>query len=126
MGGPLGDALGACLQVLGLRTTGRVVGRLRAVADGLLRELFVPAELAEVYGDLARASAAPALRLALDGAIARPVDQLDLQIKQVDEALRVSAGERDRLRQELSGVADRIVGVVTQVDVLLPALRGAQ
>ncbi|HEV7653288.1 MAG TPA: dynamin family protein [Mycobacteriales bacterium] len=38
----------------------------------------------------------------------------------------VSAGERDRLRQELSGVADRVVGVVTQIDALLPALRGVR
>jgi hypothetical protein len=67
-----------------------------------------------------------ALTLALDGAIARRVDQLDKEIKQVDEALRVWAGERDRLRQELSGMADRVVGVVTQVDTLLPALRGAR
>jgi uncharacterized membrane-anchored protein YhcB (DUF1043 family) len=226
--------LDAALHALSFRTTGRVVGRLRAVADALLRELFGPAELAEVYADLARASAAPAglvgpdgrppsvedkllmvtgasmgfaagravafvpallglgavpvlgwvlapialvvggvvggwmvrsrrlmadkvhhkqwvndtlsevraalesevaarfvdaeqaLTLALDGAIARRVDQLDREIKQVDEALRVSAGERDRLRQELSGAADRIVGVVTQVDALLPALRGAR
>lgn len=71
-------------------------------------------------------AAEQALTLALDGAIARRVDQLDVQIKQVDEALRVSAGERDRLRQGLSGVADRIVGVVTGVDALLPALRGAR
>jgi hypothetical protein len=44
----------------------------------------------------------------------------------VDEALRVSAGERHRVRTELSAVADRVVGVVTRIDTVLPALRGAR
>jgi hypothetical protein len=222
------------VQALGLRTTERVVHRLRGVADALLRELFGPAELAEVYAELARASTAPtglvgpdgrpasvedkllmvtgasmgfaagravafvpallgmgavpvlgwvlapialvvggafagwmvrsrrlladrqhhklwvgdslaevraalesevaarfvdaeqALTLALDGAIARRVAQLDDEIKQVDEALRVGAGERDRRRQELSTAADRVVAVVTRIDQLLPSLRGSR
>lgn len=226
--------LDVAVHALGLRTTERVVGRLRMVADSLLRELFDPAELADVYADLARAGSRPggfvgpdgrpasvedkllmvtgasmgfaagrsiafvpalfgmsavpvlgwvlapislvvggvvaawmvrsrrliadrmhhkqwvgdtladvraalesevagrfvdaeqALTLALDGAIARRVGQLDSEIKQVDEALRVTAGERDRRRKELSSVADKVVGVVTQIDSLLPALRGAR
>lgn len=226
--------LDIAVQALGLRTTDRVVGRLRSVANSLLRELFAPAELADVYAELARSatpgggfvgpdgrpatvedkllmvtgasmgfaagrsiafvpalfgmSAVPvlgwvlapislvvggvvaawmvrsrrliadrqhhkqwvgdtlaevraalesevagrfvdaeqALTLALDGAIARRVGQLDDEIKQVDEALRVTAGERDRRRKELSAVADRVVGVVTRIDGLLPALRGAR
>jgi hypothetical protein len=54
------------------------------------------------------------------------VDQLDEEIKQVDEAFRVSAGERDRLRTELSAVAEQIVGVGTGVDAVLPVLRGSR
>lgn len=226
--------LDVAVQALGLRTTGRVVGRLRMIADSLLRELFAPAELADVYAELARGTASPtgfvgpdgrpasvedkllmvtgasmgfaagrsiafvpalfgmsavpvlgwvlapislvvggvvaawmvrsrrliadrghhkqwvgdtlaevraalesevagrfvdaeqALTLALDGAIARRVAQLDDEIRQVDEALRVTAGERDRRRKELSTVADEVVGVVTRIDGLLPALRGAR
>jgi hypothetical protein len=57
--------------------------------------------------------------------IARRVDQLDKEIKQMDEALQVSAGERDRLRKELPE-ADWVVVVVTQVVALLPGLRGAR
>lgn len=222
------------VQALGLRTTQRVVHRLRTVADSLLRGLFAPDELADVYGELARTStpaagfvgpdgrpasvedrllmvtgasmgfaagravafvpallgmgavpvlgwvlapialvvggafagwmvrsrrliadrqhhkqwvgdalaevraalesevasrfvdAEQALTLALDGAIARRVGQLDDEIRQVDEALRVGAGERDRRRQELSGTADQVVAVVTRIDQLLPALRGAR
>ena len=48
------------------------------------------------------------------------------QIRHVDEALRVDAGERDRRRRELSGAADQIFGVVTGIDELLPVLRGAR
>lgn len=226
--------LDAVVQALGLRATERVVVRLRAVADSVLRELFQPAELDEVYGGLARVSTLPggisgpegrpgsvedrllmvtgasmgfaagrsvafvpallgigavpvlgwvlapislvvggvvagwmvrsrrlvadrghhkqwvtdtladvraalesevaarfvdaeqALTLALDGAIARRVEQLDREIRQVDDALRVDAAERDRRRRELSEVADRIVGVVTDVDALLPALRSVR
>lgn len=226
--------LDVAVQALGLRATDRVVHRLRSVADALLQELFGPAELAEVYGELARTSLPPtgfigpdgrpgsvedkllmvtgasmgfaagravafvpallglgtvpvlgwvlapialvvggvvggwmvrsrrlmadkmhhkqwindtlaevraalesgvaarfvdaeqALTLALDGAIARRVGQLDDEIKQVDEALRVSSSERDRRRKELSGSADQVVAAVTQIDQLLPALRGAR
>lgn len=226
--------LDVAVQALGLRTTQRVVVRLRTVADAVLRELFAPAELAEVYGELARAAAQPggfsgpdgrpasvedrllmvtgasmgfaagrsvafvpallgmgavpvlgwvlapislvvggvvagymvrsrrliadrvhhkqwvtdtlaevraalesevaarfvdaeqALTLALDGAIARRVDQLDREIKQVDDALRMDTAERDRRRREVSDSADRVVGLVTELDGLLPALRGTR
>lgn len=224
----------AAVQALSLRATGRVVARLRAVADSVLRELFEPAELAEVYGGLARVPSVPggltgpegrpgsaedrllmvtgasmgfaagrsvafvpallgmgavpvlgwvlapislvvggvvagwmvrsrrlvadrmhhrqwvtdtlaevraalesevaarfvdaeqALTLALDGAVARRVDQLDREIRQVDDALRVDAAERERRRRELSELADRVVAAVSRVDELLPALRGAR
>lgn len=221
----------AVVHALSLRTTERVVVRLRQVADRVLRELFSPAELDDLYAGLARASAAAgpvlapegrggnvddkllmvtgasmgfaagrsiaflpallgmgavpvvgwvlapislgvgavvagwmvrsrrlmadrqhhkqwvtdalaevraalesevaarfvdaeqALTLALDDAIARRVDQLDREIKQVDEALRVDAAERTRLRAELGTLADTIAGTVSRVDTLLPALR---
>lgn len=226
--------LEVAVHAVSLRTTDRLIGRLHAVADTALRDLFSPDELAEVYGGLARVSAGPggvtgpegraansedklllvtgatmgfaagrsiafvpalfglgavpvlgwvlapvslvvggvvaawmvrsrrlvvdrqhhkqwvtdtlaevraalesevagrfvdaeqALTLALDGAVARRVDQLDREIKQVDDALRVDAAERERRRKELSGLADQVVTVVTRVDQLLPALRSVR
>lgn len=224
--------LDAVVHALSLRTTERVVWRLRSVADRVLRELFSPPELDEVYAGLARASAgaapvmggpegrggnvedrllmvtgasmgfaagrsvaflpallgmgavpvvgwvlAPislgvgavvagwmvrsrrlmadrqhhkqwitdtlaevratlesevaarfvdaeqALTMALDDAIARRVDQLDREIKQVDDALRVDSAERARLRSELGTLADTIATTVGRVDAVLPALR---
>jgi hypothetical protein len=223
--------LDAVIHALSLRTTERVVWRLRGVAERVLRELFSPAELDEVYAGLARAStgampvmgpegrggsvedrllmvtgasmgfaagrsvaflpallgmgavpvvgwvlapislgvgavvagwmvrsrrlmadrqhhkqwvtdtlaevratlesevaarfvdAEQALTMALDDAIGRRVDQLDREIKQVDDALRVDAAERTRLRGELGALADTVATTVGRVDAVLPALR---
>jgi hypothetical protein len=104
----------------------------RLVADRQHHKQWVTDTLAEVRAALESEVAArfvdaeQALTLALDGAVARRVDQLDREIKQVDDALRVDAAERERRRKELSGLADRVVTAVTRVDQLLPALRSVR
>jgi hypothetical protein len=56
--------LDAVLHAMSLRQLGQMLGRLRRVTDTVLRDLFDPAELAEVYAGFAHA---PALRPAVAG-----------------------------------------------------------
>ena len=66
------------------------------------------------------------LTLALDAALQRRIDTLDSEIKEIDEALRLDAQEKDKRRKELIAQQNVVRQVVGQIDQLLPALRTGQ
>jgi hypothetical protein len=67
-----------------------------------------------------------ALTLALDEAIARRVEALDREIRQIDEALKMDAAEKDRRRRELNQQISAANGAAKQIDAVLPRLRASQ
>jgi len=67
-----------------------------------------------------------ALTLALDEAIARRVDALDREIRQIDEALKLDAAEKDRRRRELNQKIAAANTAAQQIDAVLPRLRASQ
>ena len=108
---------------------GWMVRSRRLMADRQHHKQWITDTLAEVRAALESEVAArfvdaeQALTMALDDAIARRVGQLDKEIRQVDDALRVDGAERTRLRGELGTLADAIATTVGRVDAVLPALR---
>jgi len=67
-----------------------------------------------------------ALTLALDEAIARRVEELDRQIRQVDDALELGAVARDRRRKELNQHISAASSAAKAIDAALPRLRASQ
>jgi len=117
---------------LGAVVSGWMVRSRRLMADRAHHKTWVAETLTEVRAALESevagrfVDAEQALTLALDGAIARRVEQLDREIKQVDEALKMDTAERDRLRRELRAEADQVTAALSRVDALLPLLRSAK
>lgn len=64
-----------------------------------------------------------ALTLALDAALQRRIEALDGEIREIDDALRLDAQEKDKRRKELIAQQSVVRGVVAQIDGLLPGLR---
>jgi Dynamin family len=67
-----------------------------------------------------------ALTLALDEAISRRVDALDREIRELDEALRLDAADRDRRRREVNQWISAANAAARQIDAVLPAVRSSQ
>jgi hypothetical protein len=128
----IGWALAPVSLGLGAVVSGWMVRSRRLMAGRAHHKTWVAETLTEVRAALESeiagrlVDAEQVLTLALDGAIARRVEQLDVEIKQVDEALRMDAGERDRLRRELRGNAEQVQAVLARIDALLPVLRAAK
>jgi Dynamin family len=85
------------------------LGEARAVLENEVAGQFVDAE--------------QSLTLALDQAIARRVEQLDREIRQIDEALRMDAQERERRRKEIAASLALTGKSIDRLDGLLPRLR---
>jgi Dynamin family len=114
---------------LGLAVSGWMVRSRRLMADRQHHKLWVAETLTEARAaletDLAArfVDAEQALTLALDAAIARRVETLDREIKQLDEALRMDAGERDKRRAALREATAEVRQLLVDIDALLPVLR---
>lgn len=133
---PMAMGLGAATVVvapisigLGLAASAWMVRSRRQVAEKNHLKIWIGETLTEARATMEAEvgsqfiDAEHTLTLALDAAIARRIEALDTEIRQIDDALRLNAQEKDRLRQELTrrhGVVREIVG---HVDEALASLR---
>lgn len=116
---------------LGVLATRWMVRLRRQVADRNHYRTWVAEALAETRATLENevagqfVDAEQSLTMALDQAIARRVEQLDHQIGQIDEALRMDAQARDQRRREIEASLALTRRSIDRVDGLLPRLRAA-
>jgi len=115
---------------LGLAATTWMVRSRKHVAEKNHLKLWVSETLTEARATMEAEVASQfidaehSLTLALDAALQRRIDTLDGEIKEIDDALRLDAQEKDKRRKELIAQQSVVRQVVTQIDQLLPALRG--
>lgn len=116
---------------MGVLASGLIVKLRRAHADKAHYKIWVADVLAESRADLENdiagrfVDAEQSLTLALDQAIAQRVEQLDREIRQIDEALRMDAQEKGRRRKEVMSRLSQTTTSLERIDALLPRLRGA-
>lgn len=119
---------------LGVLAGGWMVRLRRQAADKNHYKTWVNEALAEARATLENevagqfVDAEQSLTLALDQAIARRVEQLDREIRQIDETLRMDAQEKERRRKEIAASLALTRKSIDRLDALLARLRskGAQ
>jgi hypothetical protein len=115
---------------LGLAATTWMVRSRKHVAEKNHLKLWVNETLTEARAAMEAEVASQfidaehSLTLALDSALQRRIDALDGEIREIDEALRLDAQEKDKRRKELIAQQSVVRQVVAAIDQLLPALRG--
>ncbi|HEX5495517.1 MAG TPA: dynamin family protein [Mycobacteriales bacterium] len=116
---------------LGVLATRWMVRLRRQVADRNHYRAWIAEALAEARATLENevagrfVDAEQSLTLALDQVIARRIEQVDHQIGQIDEALRMDTQDRDRRRGQLDASLALTRGSIERIDGLLPRLRTA-
>jgi dynamin family protein len=117
---------------LGLAATTWMVRSRKHVAEKNHLKLWVSETLTEARAAMEAEVASQfidaehSLTLALDAALQRRIDTLDTEIKEIDEALRLDAQEKDKRRKELIAQQNVVRQVVAQIDQTLPGLRTGQ
>jgi hypothetical protein len=117
---------------LGLAATTWMVRSRKHVAEKNHLKLWVSETLTEARAAMEAEVASQfidaehSLTLALDAALQRRIETLDGEIKEIDDALRLDAQEKDKRRKELIAQQNVVRQVVAQIDQLLPALRTGQ
>jgi dynamin family protein len=116
---------------LGLASAAWMIRSRRHVADKQHYRQWLVETLTEARAALEAEVAAQfvdaeqALTLALDDAIGRRVEALDKEIRQIDEALKLDAAEKDRLRREVNQRIAAANTAAKQIDAVLPRLRAS-
>jgi hypothetical protein len=117
---------------LGLASAAWMIRSRKHVADKQHYRLWLVETLTEARAALESEVAAQfvdaeqALTLALDEAIGRRVETLDREIRQIDEALKLDAAEKERLRKDLNQQISTANAAAKQIDAVLPKLRASQ
>jgi hypothetical protein len=117
---------------LGLASAAWMIRSRRHVADKQHYRQWLVETLTEARAALESEVAAQfvdaeqALTLALDDAIGRRVEALDKEIRQIDEALKMDAAEKDKRRRELNQQISAANNAAKQIDTVLPRLRTSQ
>jgi hypothetical protein len=117
---------------LGLASAAWMIRSRRHVADKQHYRQWLVETLTEARAALESEIAAQfvdaeqALTLALDEAISRRVEALDKEIRQIDEALKMDAAEKEQLRRDLNQRISAANSAAKQIDTVLPRLRASQ
>ena len=117
---------------LGLASAAWMIRSRRHVADKQHYRQWLVETLTEARAALEAEVAAQfvdaeqALTLALDEAIGRRVEALDREIRQIDEALKMDAAEKDKHRRDLNQRISAANSAAKQIDAVLPRLRASQ
>lgn len=114
---------------LGLAATAWMVRSRKHVAEKNHLKVWVSETLTEARAAMEAEIASQfldaeqSLTMALDSAMQRRIEALDAEIKQIDEALRLDAREKERRRKEIAEKQAAVRQVVARIDELLPAVR---
>jgi Dynamin family len=117
---------------LGLASAAWMIRSRRHVADKQHYRQWLVETLTEARAALESEVAAQfvdaeqALTLALDDAIGRRVESLDREIRQIDDALKMDAAEKERVRRDLNQRISAANSAAKQIDAVLPRLRASQ
>jgi GTP-binding protein EngB required for normal cell division len=117
---------------LGLASAAWMIRSRRHIADKQHYRQWLVETLTEARAALEAEVAAQfvdaeqALTLALDEAISRRVEALDREIRQIDEALKMDAAEKERHRRDLNQRISAANSAAKQIDAVLPRLRASQ
>lgn len=116
---------------VGIGAGGWILWARRAAAERNHMKIWLNETLAESRGKMeAEASAyfieaEQELTLALDRALVRRIDTLDNHIKEIDNAMKVDRGERERRAAAITKKIGEVKDINATIDILLPRLRNA-